>query len=99
MRVGGGEAKGRTGYKDMIIERRCGVEKKIKGRARMRSRLKKRELKKARKEERRKEKKKKDGSKAVLAGWGWVPIGGCSFLKRGHPSLPGPWMHMWNSLL
>lgn len=45
-------------------------------------------------------KKEKDGSAtAVLAGWGWVPIGGCSFLKRGHPSLPGPWKHMWNSLL
>lgn len=43
--------------------------------------------------------KKKDGSMAALAGWGWVPIGGCSFLKRGHPSLPGPWKHMWNSLL
>lgn len=49
---------------------------------------------------RRGEKKEKDGSAtAVLAGWGWVPIGGCSFLKRGHPSLPGPWKHMWNSLL
>lgn len=44
--------------------------------------------------------KRKDGSTAaLLAGWGWVPIDGYSFLKRGHPSLPGSWKHMWNSLL
>lgn len=62
----------------------------------MRDRVKKR-LKERNKEEGGK--KKEDGSMAVLAGWGWVPIGGCSFLKRGHPSLAGPWKHMWNSLL